>query len=499
MSLSPDHYNTLVFDIGDVLCFYALQKSPHPGKIPAKILKRVISSTMWEDYEKGLIDEKTCYERVSSAFQIDTEDLRTALDEARETLVFRPEMISLLRELKLQGNFQLYAMSNISLPDFHFLATKFDFSIFDRVYTSYAMHERKPDLAFYRRVLAEISGDPEKMIFIDDKPENVLTAKSFGMHAIVFKDPESLWRQLLNLLGNPVHRAKGYLEKNAGQLNTITSTGVTFMENFSQLLIYELTGNRKLVKLVENQRIWNFFQGKGILTDINYPDDLDTTLLALTVMGTPEDVVKSVMKEMVKYQNADGIILTYFDNTRPHFDPVVCVNVLNLFYLNGQGHQLSQTLDWVYHVLRTHAYVNGTRYYASAEIKVYDMFVPLLKERIQELIGSKGDSSAYAICILVCHYLGIYDHRDFSELLHLQCEDGSWETGWLYKYGKTTTLIGNCGLTTALAMKAVEEYKQCFSKLVSPVPSSFFHSSPFDTLSRHIQRRSSTKLSDSNP
>ncbi|KAK7436057.1 hypothetical protein VKT23_019360 [Stygiomarasmius scandens] len=469
--LYSSHYNTLIFDIGDVLCFYALQKPCCPGKIPPKILKRVISSPMWEDYEKGLIDEQTCYERASFAFQIDAEALRTALDEARETLVFRPEMISLLRELKLQGNFRLYAMSNVSTSDFEFLATKFDFSIFDRVYTSCTLHERKPDLAFYRRVLTEITGDPERMIFIDDKPENVLSAKSFGMHAIVFKDPESLWRQLLNLLGNPVDRARSYLDKNAGQLNTVTSTGVAFMENFSQLLIYELTGNRKLVKLVENRCTWNFFQGKGILTDIDYPDDLDTTSLALTIMGIPEDVVQSVIEEILKYQNADGIILTYFDHSRAHFDPVVCVNVLNLFYLHGQGHRLSQTLGWVHRVLKTRAYLDGTRYYASAEIflfflmrflknvpdsEVHDMFIPLLKKRIQELVGSKGDSTAYAIRVLVCHYLGICDHRDFWQLLHLQREDGSWETGWLYKYGKTTTLIGNCGLTTALAMKAVE-------------------------------------------
>jgi len=252
-SLNPDSYNTLIFDIGDVLCFYALQKSSRPGKIPPKILKRIISSTMWEDYEKGLIDEGTCYERASFTFQVDADDLRIALDEAREALVFQPEMISLLQELKLQGNFRLYAMSNVSLSDFQFLSTKFDFSIFDEVYTSYAMHERKPDLAFYRRVLMEIGGDPEKMIFIDDKPENVLSAKSFGIHAIVFKDSESLRRQLLNLLGNPVERAKNYLEKNAGRLNTVTSTGVAFMENFSQLLIYELTGDQYVLDI---QMLW---------------------------------------------------------------------------------------------------------------------------------------------------------------------------------------------------------------------------------------------------
>ncbi|KAK7437470.1 hypothetical protein VKT23_018541 [Stygiomarasmius scandens] len=472
--LDSKRYNTLIFDIGDVLCLYTLQKSSRPGRIPPKTLKKVISSRPWEDYEKGLIDETTCYERASVAFQLNAEDLRIALSEARETLVFTPEMISLLQELKLQESFRLYAMSNISLPDFEFLATKFDFSIFDHVYTSYTMHERKPDLAFYRHVLMEIGGDPEKTIFVDDKPENVLSAKSFGVHGIVFKDPRSLRRELLNLLGNPVDRARSYLEKNAGRLNTITSTGVTFMENFSQLLIYEVMSNRNLVNLApgENHYIRNFFQGRErILTDIDYPDDLDTVSLSLTIMAPPEDVVQSVMDEMLEYQSPDGIIMTYFDSTRLHFDPVVCVNVLNLFYLHGQGHKLPQTLEWVHCVLKTRAYLDGTRYYASAEIflfflmrflknvpdgKIHNMLIPVFKERIQELIGSQGDPALYAMRVLICDYLGIHNHMDLKELLRLQCEDGSWETGWLYRYGKTGILIGNCGLTTALALKAVE-------------------------------------------
>jgi len=36
-----------------------------------------------------------------------------------------------------------------------------------------------------------------------------------------------------------------------------------------------------------------------------------------------------------------------------------------------------------------------------------------------------------------------------------QCQDGSWEPGWMYRYGSTGVKIGNRGLTTALAVKAI--------------------------------------------
>ncbi|KIK58927.1 hypothetical protein GYMLUDRAFT_74732 [Collybiopsis luxurians FD-317 M1] len=444
--LSSTAYSTVTFDIGDVLCTYSLSPGSSSVNIQSSMLEKLLSSAVWDECEKGLVSESECYKNASTTFLFQTEDLRIVLGEARKSLVFTPEMTSLLRELKFRG-FRLYAMSNISHPDFQYLSSQFDFSIFEHVYTSFSVHMRKPDLGFYRYVLEDIGGEPEKMIFIDDKHENVLSAKSFGIHGIQFQTPHLLRTALWNLLGDPAKRARSYLEENAAHHYSVTSTGITFMDNFSQLLIYELTGNRKISTLVEHQYTWNFFQGPGILTSATYPDDLDTTSLALTIIERAKDIVSAVINDMLNCVSPDGIISTYFDDTRVHFDPVV------------------------YRVLQTRVYLNGTRYYACGELFLFflmrflqraadprleAMFVPVLTERICELVGSKGDALAHAIRILVCDYVGIYNHRDFSELVQLQCEDGSWEQGWLYKYGKSKILIGNRGLTTALAMRAVE-------------------------------------------
>ncbi|KAK7448512.1 hypothetical protein VKT23_013773 [Stygiomarasmius scandens] len=238
----PD-YNTLIFDLGDVIFTYALDSSTQrPSSISPKVLRATLSSKLWGDYEKGLVDEENCYIQASSAVQVNPDDLRMALEEARSSLVFTPEMISLLRELQSRG-IKLYAMSNISHPDFQYLSSKFDLTIFERVYTSCEAHERKPELSFYRRVLEDIGEDPKRIIFVDDKVENVLSASSFGIHGIVFDNPKTLRRDLLNLLEDPVSRAKEYLKLHQGQLDTVTETGVSFKDNFSQLLIYEWTGD----------------------------------------------------------------------------------------------------------------------------------------------------------------------------------------------------------------------------------------------------------------
>ena len=252
---------------------------------------------------------------------------------------------------------------------------------------------------------------------------------------------------------------------------------------------------RNLVSLVEHEREWNFFQGKPILTTEAFPCDLDTTSVALTVTGRSKETISSIMDEMLNYVDKDGIVQvsrcsdsnsfdpgahqpyfhslrqTYFDHRRLRFDPVVCVNVLTLFYANGRGDQLPQTFAWVREVLINRGYTDGTRYYATPECFLFFMarlleqikgtktdlsLRPIFRERIQERIGSEGDALALAMRVLASASVGIRDEMDLRTLLSLQQEDGGWEAGWMYKYGSSGINIGNRGLTTALAINAIE-------------------------------------------
>ena len=81
----------------------------------------------------------------------------------------------------------------------------------------------------------------------------------------------------------------------------------------------------------------------------------------------------------------------------------------------------------------------------------------MLKERIKERIGAEGNSSALSMRIITCDSVGIRDEVDLRKLLTLQCEDGGWEIGWIYRLGVSRICIGNRGLSTALAIKAVEK------------------------------------------
>ena len=80
---------------------------------------------------------------------------------------------------------------------------------------------------------------------------------------------------------------------------------------------------------------------------------------------------------------------------------------------------------------------------------------PLLKSRLQERVGQSGSALDLAMRVLACDALGIECSVDRNTLVSTQCQDGGWEIGWMYKYGSTRVEIGNRGVTTALAVKAI--------------------------------------------
>ncbi|KAG6855389.1 hypothetical protein H0H87_003769, partial [Tephrocybe sp. NHM501043] len=160
----------------------------------------------------------------------------------------------------------------------------------------------------------------------------------------------------------------------------------------------------------------------------------------------------------------------YYDYGRVRIDAGVATNTLALFYAWERGKDLAQTFQWVHDILRDRTYVaNGTKYYEadfflwlltrllrlSNDHELHATIGSLLKERIQERFGLEGDALALAQRIIVADFFGIRDEVDFRALLPLQKEDGGWGVGWMYRFGMGIR-IGNEGLTTALAVKAIE-------------------------------------------
>ncbi|KAI0937990.1 hypothetical protein AcV7_003308 [Taiwanofungus camphoratus] len=462
---------TLIFDLGDVL--FTWSDSTPKSPLPPKIVKGILRSLTWFEYEKGNLTESQTYGQVAQEFAVDASEVKASFEAARDSLKSDPMLLQLIRSLKDSGHV-IYAMSNISAPDWEFLKTRADLSdwaLFDRVFPSAEAHDRKPNIGFYQHVINETGLNPSNTVFVDDRIENVVSARSAGMHGIVFDDINNVIRQLKNLCEDPIHRARSFLYANKKCLNTVSTDGTIVSENFSQLLILEAIGDESLVDFVRHEGRFNFFQGEAKLIMTNhYPDDFDTTSIGLTVVPYIDDKTRNrVMDEILAYQSEDGIVLVYFDHKRPRIDPVVCVNVLTLFYRYGRGHQLQKTLDWVEQVLINRACASGTFYYATEEQFLFFLsrliqsspdvrqrLEGVFKRRVVERFGADGDALAMAMRIHTAASVGLVDHVDLDKLFALQQNDGSWRDSAFYRFPSARQLASNDGLTTAIAIQAIQ-------------------------------------------
>jgi len=73
-------------------------------------------------------------------------------------------------------------------------------SLFDQEFYSCFLGVAKPDVRFFEKALSLIGTAASSTLFLDDKPENVESAKRVGLHAVVIKGeqgPDALRAQLM--------------------------------------------------------------------------------------------------------------------------------------------------------------------------------------------------------------------------------------------------------------------------------------------------------------
>jgi putative hydrolase of the HAD superfamily len=108
-----------------------------------------------------------------------------------------PEMIDLMRGLKIQHGLKVAAVSNegreltaYRVQQFH-LGTFIDFFV-----SSCFVHYRKPDRDIFRMALDIAQVNPQQVVYIDNEPMFVEVAQSLEIHGILHKDYETTHKAL---------------------------------------------------------------------------------------------------------------------------------------------------------------------------------------------------------------------------------------------------------------------------------------------------------------
>jgi len=108
--------------------------------------------------------------------------------------------LGVLAELAGLGTYLVGALNNEARETNEFRFSSFGLrSYFKVALSSCYLGLRKPDAVIYKRALDILGRPPERVLFIDDRPENVAGATGVGMQGIRFTGAEQLRRELVTL------------------------------------------------------------------------------------------------------------------------------------------------------------------------------------------------------------------------------------------------------------------------------------------------------------
>ncbi len=188
----------VIFDLGGVLVnvdeSLAVQRLARDAGIEPEVVHAQLEAKheTVHDFNIGMINSFDFYQRIiPSDWKIDFPTFC-----AHYTRIFTLNEPVVQFAEKLGHVYRLSLLSNTD--ELHFSTIKMQFRLvdmFDQPTTSFEEHMLKPNPEIYKRVLQKFDLPPEKVVFIDDRLENVVAAQELGIRGIHYQTPEHLYNE----------------------------------------------------------------------------------------------------------------------------------------------------------------------------------------------------------------------------------------------------------------------------------------------------------------
>lgn len=121
-------------------------------------------------------------------------------DAFREKMFAQSEALSgieVLKQVKASGKYFLITLNNESKELNEYRIDRFGLrEYFSAFFSSCYLNMMKPNPKMYQTALHITQRSPEECLFIDDRQQNVESAKRLGLHAVHYTDNASLLREL---------------------------------------------------------------------------------------------------------------------------------------------------------------------------------------------------------------------------------------------------------------------------------------------------------------
>ena len=184
----------VVFDIGNVLIKWDPERF-YDARIGTEARKRLFAEVPLHEMNLGLDRgdpfRPAVYD-LADQYPDWTEEIRHWHDswlEFAHTDI--PQSVRLLRALRAKG-LPVLALSNFGIGTFEVAVEAYPFlTEFDQAYISGHIGCIKPDAEIYQHLEHGAGLPPERLLFVDDRPENIEAAEARGWQGHIFTTPEA--------------------------------------------------------------------------------------------------------------------------------------------------------------------------------------------------------------------------------------------------------------------------------------------------------------------
>ncbi len=153
--------------------------------VPVETLKSRYRIDAWyEQHERGEIGAAEYFDALRDTLGITIPDEQFA---AGWNAIFEEESAEVFELFQSLGSrIPIYAFSNSNVTHQEFWERKYakTLGLFRQVFVSCDLGLRKPEAAAFRHVAACIGSEPGKLLFFDDRAENIDGARDIGMSAV---------------------------------------------------------------------------------------------------------------------------------------------------------------------------------------------------------------------------------------------------------------------------------------------------------------------------
>ncbi|REJ70142.1 MAG: HAD family phosphatase [Planctomycetota bacterium] len=191
----------IYFDLGNVLLTFSRERQyaqlAEVAGVAPDVVREALEGRVHDAAESGTMSTAEVYEQFCTA--TGTRPDAAALQRAGNDIFHvNVPMLPLLSQLRRSGR-RMGVLSNTSESHWKFITDgryRILPNYFEIAILSYEVGAMKPDAKIYAAAAEAVGVPPEKIFFMDDREENVVGAREFGLDAVLYTDTPALVAEL---------------------------------------------------------------------------------------------------------------------------------------------------------------------------------------------------------------------------------------------------------------------------------------------------------------